>query len=617
MKGYGGKILSVDLTCGTISTTPLSREFAREWIGGRGFAAKLVYDLVKKGTSPLGPENVVVMASGPLSGTFVPAAGKVHFATKSPETGGYGDSNMGGHIAAEMKYAGLDAIIIKGKSPEPCYLFIEDDRVEIRNAEHLWGKGAIETEKILKEELGDEFQIATIGPAGENQVSFACISHDFGRQAGRTGVGAVLGSKNLKAIAIRGTKGISIADINSLMVQGEEMLKWCFKVPTLKIWQKYGTPSVTVWVNKVGAFPTRNFQTEYFEDFENLSAEKMREAIVIHDKACFGCPMACGKYSRAATEKYDVYVEGPEYETIALCGGNCGLSNIKDVAYANYLCDELGIDTISAGGVIAFAIECFQKRIFSKEKTAGTELKFGDIETFEYLIRKIAARDGFLGNLLANGVKKASKILGKGSKDFAIHVKGLEWSGYGSRYAPAMALAYMTCDIGSHHNRAWAITWDLEKGRDLIEGKAERVIFLQHVRPLFDMLGVCRLLWVELGFELENYPKTLKTITGFDYTLEDLLRISERVWNLTRAFWFREVKGFGRAYDLPPARFYKEPVPTGPAQGKMLTKEQINQLLAGYYKLRGWNKQGKPTKKKLKELGLDSLISDLYPSKGQ
>lgn len=612
MNGYGGNTLLINLTNGAVFSEPLDPKLAKEWIGGRGFAAKLLYDFIEKGTLPFSPENAVVMAAGPLSGTFVPAAGKVHFATKSPLTGGYGDSNMGGHIAAEMKYAGFDAIIITGKSKKSCYLFIQDNEVQIREAKHLWGKGAIETEKLLKEELGEDFQIAVIGPAGENKVHFACISHDFGRQAGRCGMGAVLGSKNLKAIAIKGTKGIKIADFDEMVRQGKEMFSWCQEQPFLKIFQRCGTPVVTEMVNQWGSLPTNNFKTGHSDKAKNLHAETMRKEIVVHDKACFSCPMACGKYSRAKTDKFDVYVEGPEYETIALCGSNCGIFDIKEVAYANYLCDELGIDTISGGGVVAFAIECFQKGIITRKDTDGLGLKFGDIKTFEYLIKKIACRDDSLGKLLAKGVRAASRKLGKGSKDFAIQVKGLEWSGYESRDAMAMLLAYLTSDNGAQHSRAWAITHDIQVGRGLVEGKAAKDIYLQHIRPMFDMLGVCRFTWVELGIEPETYPQILQAVTGNDYTLDDLLRASERVWNLTRAFWFREVEDFGRKYDMPPARFYKEPVLTGPTAGKMLTLETINQLLDDYYKLRGWDKNGKPTMAKLRELDLEFLIQDIY-----
>jgi len=613
--GYGGKILRVDLSTGEIRTEDIQPEFAKTYLGGRGFAAKLLYDSVKKGTDPLSPENKVIMATGPLSGALCLANSKTTFATKSPLTRGYGDSNVGGHLAAEMKYAGYDAIIIRGKAEKPSYLFIDGGRVEIRDAAKYWGKGSTEAERMLKDDLGKEFQIAVIGPAGENQVYFACVSHDFGRQAGRTGIGAVLGSKNLKAVAIRGDKGVRLADQEAMTKKTKETLEWCFKQPALETWQKYGTPSVTVWANEIGALPYKNFWSEHMEDVSGLKDEVMREKIVVHDKACMNCPMACGKYSHSKKEgKYDVLVEGPEYETIALCGSNCGFGDIQDVAYLNYLCDELGVDTISTGGVIAFAIECFEKGIITKEDTEGHELKFGDVETFEYLVRKIAKKEG-IGKVLADGVRLASQKFGKGSEDFAIQVKGLEWSGYGSRNALAMLLSYLTCDDGATHNRSWAITWDIEKGRELIEGKAERVVFLQHARPMFDMLGACRLLWVELGLPLEHYPEMLKTITGFDFTLDDLYKISERVWNLTRVFSIREIEGFGRAYDAPPARFIKEAVPTGPTKGKKLSMRKINKLLSNYYKLRGWTKSGIPTKRKLKELGLEFVITDIFPRK--
>lgn len=617
MNGYGGKILFVDLFGKRNSITVFSwgEELAKRYLGGRGLAAHLLYRLNHRGIDPLSSENHVIVASGPLAGVFVPAGGKITFASKSPLTGGYGDSNMGGHLAAELKYAGYDAVVICGRAETSSILVIDDDKVEIRNGEKYWGMGAIDAEKMLKDDLGEDFQIAVIGPAGENLVRFACINHDFGRQAGRTGIGAVLGSKNIKAICVRGSKSIPLYDIDAVIKKGKEMFRACAENPETKIWQRLGTPGVTAWVNEIGAFPTNNFQKEWFEKYKNLTASVMREKIVKFDKACFGCPMACGKYSRVTKpDKYDVYVEGPEYETIALCGGNCGIDNIKDVAYANYLLDQYGIDTISGGAVIAFAIECFEKGIITREMTEGKKLKFGNINSLAYLVEKITKQEG-IGAILALGTKKAAEILGGGADKLAIQIKGLEQSGYGTRNAPAMMLAYMTCDVGAHHNRAWAITWDIEKGRELLEGKAERVILLQHVRPMFDMLGVCRLQWVELGLALEHYPEILKNVTGFDLTLNDLLKASERVWNLTRAFWKRENPDFGRKDDQPPIRFLTEPVPTGPTAGKKMTQEQIDQLLDRYYELRGWDANGIPTKEKLEELGLGFVIPDLYPKK--
>ncbi len=603
MNGYGGKILRVNLSKKTSTAEILTPEFAKTWIGGRGFAAKILYDEVKKGTDPLSKDNKVIIAAGPLVGVFLPAGAKTTFASKSPATGGYGDSNMGGHFAPEMKYAGWDVIIIEGAASKPKILVIEDDTVEIRDAQKYWSQGSIDAEEMLKKDLGEDFQIAVIGPGGENMVRFACVSHDFGRQAGRTGIGAVLGSKFLKAIAIKGTKAIPLADRKQVLKLGKEMFRKCFESASLKIWQKYGTPGVVNWANDIGAIPTRNFQEEHSRDHKKLSGEVMRQTIVINDKACFGCPMACGKYSHTKKNtdyKHDVRVEGPEYETIALCGANCGFSDICDVAYANWLCDQLGIDTISAGNIVAFVMECFEKKILTK-KEVGKDIKFGDMDSFEWLVKKIASQTG-IGKILAQGSREAAKAFGKGAEKFAMQIKGLEISGYSFRNALAMALAYCTCDLGGHHNRAWAITHDLEVGRKTLKGKPEKVIFLQHARPMFDMLGVCRLQWVELGLELKHYPKILKAVTGFNYSEEDLLKISEKIWNLTRMFWVREIKDFGKSYDKPPERFYEKGI---------LNKNNYGRLINRYYRLRSWTKNGIPTKKKLKELGLDFTIKDL------
>lgn len=603
MDGFAGNILRINLTTRAVRVEPLTAEMARDYLGGRGFAARILYDEIPAGADPLGPENKVVLASGPLSGVLVPAAGKITLAAKSPATGGWGDSNMGGHLAAEIRYAGYDAIIVEGAAAKPSYIYIKNGTVEIRDASEFWGKGAIQAERALKDALGDEFQIATIGPAGENKVVYACVSHDFGRQAGRTGIGAVLGSKNVKAIAVRGTGAIPLADTARTVEIGKGMYRAAFAAPNLKEWQNYGTGSVPPWANSIGAFPTRNFQSGFTEGNEKFAGEVMRSEIVINDKACFSCPMACGKYSRTKTDKYDAFVEGPEYETTALIGGNCALPNIKDVAYGNYLCDEYGLDTISAGVAIGFAMECFEKGIITEKDTDGVVANFGSVDAFAALAKKIAFREG-IGDLLAQGVRKASEKLGHGTERFAIQVKGLEWSGYESRGAPANMLAYMTADIGSHHNRAWAITTDIAMGRDLVEGKAQKVIDLQHIRPAFDLMGVCRLLWVEIDFDKDWYPKVLEAVTGLKYGWDEINLVAERVWNLTRLFWMKHNPNFGRKDDWPPARFYEEPIPDGPTAGRLITKEQLNQLLDDYYALRGWDAEGHPTPQKLQQLGL-------------
>ena len=607
MNGYAGSILRVDLSKGTAWSEPLDAKLAEDYIGGRGFAARIIYDETK-GADPLGPENRLVLASGPFAGVFLPAGSKATFAAKSPATGLYGDANVGGHLAAELKYAGYDAIVFQGAAEHPVYLHVDDDKVEVRDASALWGQGAIQAEVALKENLGEDFQIATIGPAGENLVKFACISHDIGRQAGRTGVGAVMGSKKLKAIAVRGSKSVPVADVEALKRVGREMFLKIKHDPALDVWHKYGLGSVCTWANSIGAFPTRNFSSGYFEGIEGIDHHHMRERIIVGNKACFACPMACGKFSRV--KERGVWVEGPEYETTALIGGNCAIDRIEDVAYANYLCDELGLDTISAGNVIGFTMECFEKGVIDASQTGGLAVRFGDVEAFAALANRIARREG-IGAVLADGVRHAAAVWGKGSEAYAIQIKGLEWSGYESRGAPAMMLAYMTADIGAHHNRAWAITFDIAQGREKVEGKAAKVIELQHIRPLFDLLAACRLPWVEMGLDLKYYAELWPAVTGQDRSWEDLLRASERVYNLNRAYAAREVPGFGREHDYPPERFSTTPVPTGATQGHYIDRQKLDELLDDYYGLRGWDARGLPQAATLRGLGLGDVAAEL------
>ncbi|KYO68626.1 aldehyde ferredoxin oxidoreductase family protein [Thermovenabulum gondwanense] len=609
--GYNKKLLRVNLTDEKFTVEGIDDSTILNFIGGRGFVAKYLYDEIKKGVNPLSEENKIIIAIGPLSGSFLPSSGKIEFGSKSPLTGGYGDSNMGGHIAAELKLAGYDAVIIEGKCESPKVLVIENEKIKLIDGTKYWGKGAITCEKMLKEDLGEEYQIATIGPAGENLVKFSCISHDFGRQAGRTGIAAVMGFKKLKAIAIRGNKTVPVKDPDKLLEKGKEMYNEIYRLPAFKTWTPYGTADITQWVNDNGAFPTKNFSMGYFEGASKLTGQKLRETIHVLDKGCFSCPIPCGKYSRVRYSGKEAYVEGPEYETIALIGGNCMIDDIEKVGYINFLMDEYGIDTISGGNVIAFALECFEKGVINKDDCDGKELKFGDMESVIYLIEKIVKREG-IGDVLANGVRNASKTFGKGSENYAIHVKGLEVSGYEPRNAAGMLLAYMTCDIGAHHNRAWAITYDIAVGRYEVEGKAEKIIELQHIRPMIDSLNVCRFPWIELGFQLHHYKDVFKYITGIEYEWEDLLRVGEREYNLTRAFNFREIDDFGRKYDYPPARFYKEELKgEGPTAGQKISFETIEKLLDKYYELRGWDSNGRPTRKKLEELNLKYVADEL------
>jgi aldehyde:ferredoxin oxidoreductase len=625
MHGYAGAILRVDLSNATIRKESLPESLAEDFIGGRGFVAKLLYDELPSGIGAFDPENMLIAASGPLTGHFLPASGKTHFGTKSPATGGYADSNMGGHFGPQMKYAGYDVLVITGKAERPSYLFIDDDRAEIRPAAEYWGQGSLTAEKNFKDHLGDDYQIITIGPAGENLVRYACISHDFGRQAGRTGVGAVMGSKHLKAIAVRGTGSIAVADLREAYAKGKDAYRKVKAKPGFEGWTPEGTAGITNWTNEVGVFPTRNFQTSYAEHHKDINGKAVLERLKITDKGCFGCPTPCGKYGYTQTSLGSAYVEGPEYETIALFGGNCVLKTIEEVAYANYVCDELGIDTISAGVVIGWAIECFQRGILTPDDI-GRAIDFSDLDSVVYLLNEIAKREG-IGDLLAEGVKMAAATTGNGSERFAIHVKGLEWSGYECRNAPSMMLAYMTADVGAHHNRAWVLGHDVagawtsvhdliaSGGGDEAQPKAivsdrsvDYVIDSQHTRSLFDALGNCRLQMMELGFEEEHYAELYSLITGRTKSWQDLLKISERIWQLTRAFSVREIQGFGRHLDLPPARLTEEPIADGPNQGHVMPMEDINKLLTWYYTARGWNENGIPTRETLISAGLAEVV---------
>ena len=607
--GYAGRILRINLKDGSHEVKETPEEMAKKFIGSRGFGSKLLWDELAPDVEPFDEENVLIMAAGPLSGLFLPSSGKISFHTKSPATGGYADSNMGGHICSELKQAGYDAVIIEGRAEEPSYLYLEDDEVQVKPAGELWGMGCFEGETYMKEELGEDAQIALIGQAGENKVKYACIGHDFGRQAGRCGVGAVMGDKNLKAIAVRGTKSIPLDDPEAVYEKGKEMYDEVFDNPGFVEWTPEGTAGVTDWINEIGAFPTKNFWTGYFEDYEKINGSAILENILVTHKGCFACPIPCGKYSVGTVDECEFVVEGPEYETIAMMGGNLMLDSIEKVAYANRVADDLGLDTISGGNVIAFAIECFEKGLIDEDEV-GRSLNWGNVDDVIYLLEQIANREG-IGDLLAEGVRTAAIEIGGGSRKFAIETKGLEWSGYESRWAPSQMLAYATADVGAHHNRAWAITYDIAVGRGSLEGKAEKTVELQHLRPLFDTLGICRFPWVEIDFELEHYEDIFQLITGMDLSWEDLLRASERIWNLNRAFNMKHIDGFGRNDDSVPERFFEEDVPTGPAEGQKLPRSDFEELLDRYYELRGWDEEGHPTVQTLKELDLDFVVEEL------
>ena len=602
--GYIGKILRVDLTERRISTEKLDAEIAKKFIGGKGLGAKILYDSLKLGTDPLSPENILIFASGPLTATLAPTSARWAVVTKSPLTNIFLDCQVGGYFGAAMKLAGFDCIIMEGKADSPVYLWVHDGNAEILNAGDLWGKGCFETENTLKKRLGESAHVASIGPAGENLVRYACISVDKYRQAGRGGAGAVMGSKNLKAVAVRSASyKIEYADPEGFREAAKKALKVIRENSFIPLRRKYGTPIWVAPVNKAALLPTRNFRTGVFEKAENISGETMRDKIVVKDGTCYNCIIQCWKYTHVESGKYKVdELAGPEYESIALLGSDCGVGSIEAVAHASMLCDDLGLDTISTGNSIAFAMECYERGLLTADDTDGLELKFGNADAEIEMVKKIAYRKG-LGNLLAEGVRRASKKIGDGSEKFAMHVKGLEIPGYDPRGAFGMALAYATSDRGACHQRAWTVRAEIEgklEPRFSTKGRARFVKETQDERAMCFSLVLCDF----APLEVKHFVELLNKATGFNFTVEDYLKTGERIWNLTRLFNVRE--GITRKDDTLPPRFMEEPLPEGATKGQVVTKEMLDEMLDEYYALRGWDKNGVPTEEKLKELGLYS-----------
>ena len=609
--GLAGKTLRIDLATGEIKSMPTDEDLFRRWHGGRGVIAKILYDEVPRDADPLGPENLFIMNAGIMSGCFIPAGSKVQFGSISPLTKGHGDSNMGGHMGPTLKFAGYDMIIFSGISQKPVYLYIDNDKVELRDASDYWGMGSLDCEAKMKNDLGEDFEIATIGPAGENGILFSCITHDFGRQAGRTGQGTVMGSKKLKAIAIRGNRSIRVHDLPALKDHVKEIIFRTKTHPNMEPWQKYGTSFFINWSNENAVLPSYNFKTTYYEDANLIDGDQLVEKCLITDKACFGCWMNCGKYTKAVIPgKPEVHLEGPEYETGSTCGSNLGMKDINHVAYINWMADNLGLDSMSAGGTTAFAMECFERGLITEKDLEGHTLKWGSLDDVEHFFDMIVHKRG-IGEWFAGGSKRAAEKIGQDSEKFAMQVKGQEMSGYDGRWSPGMLLSYMTADIGAHHNRSWTITVDMAEGRESIEGRANIVVYLQHIRPLFDTWCICRLFWGELDITPEEIVESLNHITGWGVTLDDALRTSEMIWNLVRCHYIERNQDDGRKFDYPPARSWEDKIPSGPGQGKGVTREQVEQMLDDYYAARGWDSKGNPTREVLEDLGLGFAADNL------
>jgi aldehyde:ferredoxin oxidoreductase len=614
---YAERILHVDLTTRKYTVEPLNLVYARKYIGGKGLAARYLFDLLKPGTDPLGPENVLIIMTGPLTGTLAPAAGKYCVVTKSPLTGIWLDSYAGGYFAPELKYAGFDGVVIFGRAAKPTYLFIDDGEVEFRDAEGLMGKTTSETDKAVKEELGDEtIKVMCIGPAGERLSRIAVIS-SCGRHHGRGGAGAVMGAKNLKAIAVRGTGGVTVACPEEFLRTCEESIKKdVFGDPNAEFGRSGGTPEILMWAQEAGCLPTRNYSNGQFEGASKIDATAVLE-LAVRRRACFQCPIACSRWIRVPSGPYiGTEVEGPEFETLYSLGANCGIDRLDAIAKANFLCDELGLDTISVGVTIAWVMECYEKGILTPNDTGGIELEFGNHEAMITLIEKIGKREG-IGDILADGVALAAQRIGSGSERYAVHVKGLELPGYDPRASPAMGLAYATADRGGCHLRAWPVGVEamgatgsfwmgtpIEIDRWSPKNKAMLVIRMQHQYAAKFSLIICDF----CCWNNEHMTNLLWTATGFnEYKDVRMFELAgERITNLIRVI--NVLEGITRKDDTLPPKIFEDPLKSGPAKGRVLKREDFEKMITDYYELREWDAEGRPILKKLKELDMEDII---------
>jgi len=610
MFGYTGKFLEADLSREEIKTRETPEKLAKAFLGGRGFGAAMLYKTLKPDVEPFSPKNVLAFFTGPATGTLLPACARWELVTKSPLTGMYLCSNASSFLGSELKFAGFDGLVVRGRAKKPVWLHVSDGGAEIREADGLWGLSTEETEAEIRKELKDSrARVSSIGQAGENLVKLASIQVDItsggrGGSFGRGGAGAVMGSKNLKAISARGHGKIEVADeegLQSLVKELREQMKTNVLVQNFSRW---GTTQFVDPVNEARMWPTRNFRQGSFEGASKLNAETMRKQLVKRDTACHACTIASGKYSLVTEGPYaGTVVDGPEYETVWALGAHCGVDRLDAIAAANMWCDRYGLDTISTGSVIGFAMECNERGLIGKNDLDGIDLRFGNHEALIPLIRKIAFKEG-LGALLAEGVRAAAEKIGRGSERFAMHVKGMEIPAYDPRGAWGMGLAYATSCRGACHLKAWTMAaevFDAKYDRFSTEGKAKLVFDMQNTRAVVDSLGVC--IFGTRAIGIEEMRKIIQVIVGWSFSSDELKRAGERIYNLERMLAVRD--GISRKDDTLPPRVFEEKLPE--LDGPALSKENFDKMLDEYYEIRGWDSKGRPTSKKLEELKLTEL----------
>ncbi|MDF2614379.1 MAG: aor [Clostridia bacterium] len=596
MYGYQGKVLRINLTTSTYAVEALDETVAKKFIGGRGLGTKMYADEVSPDVDALSPENKLLVVTGPLTGTPTPTGGRYMVVTKSPLTGTIASSNSGGYWGPELKFAGYDVIIVEGKSEEPVYIMIEDDKIEFRPATHLWGKIVSETTKALEAETPEKSRILTIGPAGEKMSHIAAIMNDYSRAAGRSGVGAVMGSKNLKAIVVKGSKKVDLADAEALKAVVKEcMQKIKDNGVTGQGLPTYGTAVLVNIINENGVFPTNNFQTSQFDKAEEISGETLAEKYLVKKDPCYRCPIACGRYCKVD----DIEGGGPEYETIWAFGGDCGVSDMGAVIKANFWCNEMGLDTISAGATIAAAMELYQKGYIKDEELNGLSLEFGNAEAVVEWTKRMGMREG-LGDKMAEGSYRLTDSYGV--PELSMSVKKQELPAYDPRAIQGQGLQYATSNRGGCHVRGYLISPEIlglpEKlDRFSLEGKATWVKVFQDLTAFIDSSGLC--LFTSFAMGAGDYASMINAVIGTDWTAEDVLMAGERIWNIERLYNLEA--GIDPSQDTLPKRLLEDGIAEGPSKGNVA---RLSELLPQYYSERGWGSDGIPTEDRKALLGL-------------
>ena len=620
-KGYNGKILRVDLSERKVWTEEPEEIIYRTYLGGVGLATQYLLKELPKGVDPLSPDNILVLACSVITGTPIPGASRFTTAAKSPLTGGYGKAEAGGWWGPELKWAGYDGIIIKGKASSPVYLWIHDGEVEIKDAGNIWGMITGDSQKAIREELGDnKIRVLQIGPGGEKLVRYACLINELKHANGRTGMGAVMGSKNLKAIAVRGTNKMEIDDEDSM----REVLKWFRENYKSQPGDMHdmGTGRLVPSLSENGILPTHNFRDGSFDQAMDIGGERMKETILQRRGTCYACPITCKREVKVTEGPYKVSQDygGPEYETLASLGSLCDVGDLVAISKANELCNKYTIDTISAGVAIAFAMECYENGILTKEDTDGIELNFGNADAMVKMVEMIGKREG-LGDILAEGTMRAAKKLGKGAEKFAKHVKGQELPMHEPRGKRSLALAYSLSPTGAEHMEApHDVVFELLdpagthvlaplgllEPLDTMDMGPMKVRAFYYSKQLFDLyncIGMCDFVGVPIGpLAIKELVKHVKAVTGWDTSLWELLKAGERSNVMMRLFNFRE--GFTQDDDTLPERLFQA-LEKGALKGEKIDKDKFGKMKDIYYKMAGWDESGYPTKAKLAELGLD------------